>query len=79
VRLQSQFLHSGFNERFIYSIPLIGLPSLVKENRWPERGNTVYRLFTEHMNVEIGTEAAQFLFGEYHKFKFLSSVGNCHM
>jgi hypothetical protein len=39
-RLQSQFLHSCFYERFMYMyIPLIGLPILLQENRWAERGN----------------------------------------
>ncbi len=42
---QSQFQHSCFCERFIYS--LIGLPILLLENRWAELGNIVYRSLTD--------------------------------
>jgi hypothetical protein len=35
--LQSQFLHSCFCKGFLYS--LIGLPILLKDNRWDGRGN----------------------------------------
>jgi hypothetical protein len=73
------YIHASVSDLYI---SVIGLPVLLQENRWAERGNIW--IAHRHMNAEIGTEAEQFPFLRLHKSKFLCSVPDyflvsCHM
>ncbi len=67
-RLQSQFLHSYFCERFINSSNMSAHSTTGKQV-----GRT-WEYIGRRMNVKIGTEAAQFPFLGIHILKFLCSV-----